>query len=308
MELINFKFGTNYNDLGRLVLALGQFDGLHLAHISIIKKVIQEAKDNNVKSAIITFYPHPDYVLGKRNNIGYLTPLKDKEQILENLGLDYLIIMPFDEYFSKLLPNEFETKVLDSFHIFKIIVGFDYKYGFKGMGNVDTLKVKYNVNVLDEILFENEKMGSSLVRKFLLAGEIEKATKVLGRFYNITGVVSKGSQFGRTIGVRTANIEIDDEYLELKLGVYGVLVYINGKKYAGVCNVGHNPSFNYVSKPRIETHVFDFNDTLYDNIISVDFLFYIREEIHFEDYELLIKQIQNDIDYAKPILDKYLRG
>lgn len=305
MEVINFEFHKTYH-LDKMVVALGQFDGLHLAHRKIIEKVVEESDRNRCKSAVITFYPHPDYILGKREDKGYLTPQKDKIKILSEFHLDYLIIVPFSIELSRTHYLDFENHVLGAFDIFKIIVGFDYRYGAKGQGTVKTLQEKYDVCVIDEVLFADKKMGSTLVREYLISGELEKVKELLGRFYNITGIVVEGSKFGRELGFKTANIELEEEFLDLKHGVYGVLVTVDKIQYIGLCNVGHNPSFNYVAKPRIEVHILNFNQDLYGKEISIDYVFFLREELYFEEKSKLIDQIKCDVNYAEPILKKYL--
>lgn len=301
MEVIKFIFKKNYN-LPKLVIALGQFDGIHLAHLKIIKKVIKEAKDTNNKSAIITFYPHPDFVLGKRKEEGYLTPLEDKVEFFENLGLDYLIVLNFTKELGSMEPEEFERDVLEKFDIKKIIVGFDYHYGKYGKGNVETLRKKYKVSVIEKVLFENEKMGSTQVRKYLLEGNVTKVTNILGRYYNVSGVVQSGSKIGTKLGYKTANILINNSYYDLKHGVYAVFVKIDKKKYCGVGNVGYNPTLNIQEQPRIEVHILDFDDSLYGKAISIDFVFHLRSEIKFLNMEELQNQIKEDVINAKRIL------
>jgi riboflavin kinase/FMN adenylyltransferase len=302
MELIRFEFGKKYN-LGNLCVALGEFDGLHLAHQTLIKRAIKSAGEINAKSAVISFDPHPDFILKKRENQGYLTPLNTKIRTLKDLGVDYFILIPFTLSLSKLPYEEFESTVLDEFSIKKLIVGFDYRYGFKGSGNTETLKKKYNVEVIDKILFKDEKMGSNSIREFLLAGRMDDVASSLGRYYNITGLVVGGNQVGRTIGIRTANINIDIEYQVLRKGIYGVIVEIKDKKYLGVCNIGNNPTLNYVEIPRLEVHILDFDETIYNEIISVDFVVFLRDEIKYDNKDELIKQINLDIENTRKLVE-----
>ncbi|MDY0363438.1 MAG: riboflavin biosynthesis protein RibF [Bacilli bacterium] len=303
MEVIKFSFDKEYK-LPKLVIALGQFDGIHLAHLKIINKVINEAKKSNNKSAIITFYPHPDFVLGKRKEEGYLTPLEDKIEFFRNLQLDYLIILNFTKEMGNMEPKDFEEKVLAKFKIEKIIIGFDYHYGKFGKGNVNTLKKLYKVSVIKKVLFENEKMGSTQVRKYLLEGNTLKVKEILGRYYNIFGVVQPGSKIGTALGYKTANIFINNSYYDLMHGVYAVFVEVDNKKYFGVGNVGYNPTVNTQDKPRIEVHILNFDESLYGKTISIDFVYHIRPEIKFSSKLELQSQIKEDIIIAKRILDK----
>lgn len=303
MEVIKFQFDKIY-ELPKLVIALGQFDGIHLAHLKIINKVIKTAKEKEIKSAIITFYPHPDFVLGKRKEEGYLTPLEDKISFFNNLGLDYLIVLNFTKELGNMEPFEFEKNVLGKFDIEKIVVGFDYHYGKFGKGNVKTLQKLYNVAVIKEVMFENEKMGSTQVRRYLLEGDTLKVKKILGRYYNVSGEVQPGSKIGAQLGYKTANILIDNSYYDLKHGVYAVFVEVDKKRYFGVGNVGFNPTLNVQEQPRIEIHIFDFDDSLYGKTISIDFVKHLRSEIKFSNKEDLQKQIKNDALSAREILIK----
>lgn len=303
MEVIKFQFDKIY-ELPKLVIALGQFDGIHLAHLKIINKVIKTAKEKEIKSAIITFYPHPDFVLGKRKEEGYLTPLEDKISFFNNLGLDYLIVLNFTKELGNMEPFEFEKNVLGKFDIEKIVVGFDYHYGKFGKGNVKTLQKLYKVAVIKEVMFENEKMGSTQVRRYLLEGDTLKVKKILGRYYNVSGEVQPGSKIGAQLGYKTANILIDNSYYDLKHGVYAVFVEVDKRRYFGVGNVGFNPTLNVQEQPRIEIHIFDFDDSLYGKTISIDFVKHLRSEIKFNNKEDLQKQIKNDALSAREILIK----
>ncbi len=303
MELINFDY-QDYRNLGGLALAMGEFDGLHLAHQKLIAQAIDFARNNGLKSAVLTFDPHPDFVLKKRSYQGYITPLPEKVKTLEALGVDYLIIIDFTSEFASLMPEEFEDYVLGKLDIKKIFVGFDYRYGSKGLGNSLRLKEKYPTFVLDRIDFNNQKMGSEGVRELLRDGRVDIAALILGRYYNISGIVIPGNQVGRKIGIRTANISLEEDYYNLQIGVYAVIVYIDNKKYFGVCNIGHNPTINYLKRPRLEVHILDFQEDLYGKEISIDFVRFLRPEIKFSEIKELQKQIDNDIKEARKILEE----
>ncbi|HQA20220.1 MAG: riboflavin biosynthesis protein RibF [Acholeplasmataceae bacterium] len=301
MELITYKLGDNLHLSEKIIAAIGQFDGLHLAHTTLIKKAISLAKTKNIKSAVITFDPHPDFVLGKRANYGYITPISAKINYLQSLGIDYLILIEFTKELSQLEPSEFEQKILLSLNIDTLVAGFDFHYGRFGKGNIDTLRDlnKFDVIEIPMIEYQNEKMGSDLVRKYLTLGELDHVKNILGRYYNITGKVVPGNKVGRILGFKTANVSLDDDYHFLRKGVYGVIVTINNKEYLGVANIGNNPTVNYVERPRLEVHILDFNDDIYGQEISVDFVFFIRDEEKFININDLIKQIEEDAKIAK---------
>lgn len=304
MKVIKISLESKIELEKPIVLGMGQFDGLHFAHMYIINKVIDDAKALNVSSAVVTFDPHPDYVLGKRKKEGYLTPLKEKKDILADLGLDYLIVIKFSKEVASLDYEKFEELFLDKLNIKKIIVGFDYHYGKFASGSTETLKRKYNLEVIDEIKYEEIKVGSNLIRQYLEEGKVGKANYLLGRNYYIIGTVSKGSQIGTTLGFKTANISLDSSFYSLKFGVYAVVVSYGGNKYQAICNVGHNPSFNYQEKARVEVHLFDFDKVIYGEQIKVEFIEFLRDEKTYSSKEELMKQINEDIKRTKAILER----
>ncbi|MDD4077161.1 MAG: riboflavin biosynthesis protein RibF [Bacilli bacterium] len=298
MELIKFDLEKQYS-LPPLVAALGHFDGLHLAHQRLIEKTMFLAKSEDARSAVITFDPHPDYVLKKRKPAGYLTPLTDKAEAIAAMGVDYLIVVPFTLEISRLTSDDFENAVLDKFNIKKIVIGFDYRYGFQGRGNDATLRRKYPVYVLEAITYQNEKMGSDAVRRMLMDGHMEAVRDVLGKYYQISGKVVSGHRIGRTYGIRTANVDIPADYQPLKIGVYAVIVTVRGCRYHGVANYGIKPTFKPSGTAKLEVHIIDFSETIYNEEITVEFVRYIREEKPFPDVAALAAQIRDDIETVK---------
>ena len=304
MELIRVSENISATMNERLVVAMGQFDGLHHAHLTLLQKATSIAKEKQCKSAVISFDPHPDFILKKRENHGYITPLKEKRDLMESVGIDYFILVHFTESVAQMSPTLFIDTFLTPLQIDTLVVGFDFRFGHKGAGQIEDLKKHTHVEVIDEIKYDNKKMGSELVRDYLESGQIRHVTNILGRYYNITGKVITGNQVGRKIGIRTANLLIDEDYHFLKKGVYAVFVKIDQKSYFGACNIGNNPSINYTEKPRLEVHILDFNETIYEKEISVDFVHFLREEFYYEDKEKLINQIKQDIIDVRTILTK----
>ncbi|HEY8445227.1 MAG TPA: riboflavin biosynthesis protein RibF [Bacilli bacterium] len=297
MELIKLNCDSVINIDEKIVVGLGQFDGLHRGHLKLIEEVKKFAKERNYKSGIVTFDPHPDFILGKRQNDGYITPLPEKIKILEDLHIDYLFLIHFDIPLSQMAPDEFFQKFLSPFA--GIVIGSDYCYGYKGQGNAKTLQASgKDVIVVDLLEYENEKIGSNKIRDLLTRGEVNKIYQLLNRYYHITGVVSHGSQVGRILGFRTANVELSEQYQILKKGVYAVYVKINGHKFLGVCNIGNNPSVNFVERMRLEVHILDFDQNIYGQEIEIEFLERIRDEMKISKDDL-IKQINQDIDYVR---------
>jgi riboflavin kinase/FMN adenylyltransferase len=298
MDVIKVDYNNNLQFNEDVVAVLGQFDGLHKGHIELIEEAKKWAHEQKMKVAVITFDPHPDYVLKKRDYNGYLTPLPRKLELLQELGIDYVVVIHFDLPLSQLNPEDFYQRYLASINT--IVVGNDYRYGFKGKGNVETLKATGKKVIACNVLtYDDQKIGSNMIRELLMAGDVEKILMLLNHPYNITGIVSHGSQVGRTLGIRTANIELIEDYQIIKKGVYVVKVEINGNKYLGVCNVGNNPSINTVERMRLEVHIFDFEDEIYGEKIGIDFIKRIRDEIYFHTKEELVAQIHKDIEFAR---------
>ncbi|MGD9887210.1 MAG: bifunctional riboflavin kinase/FAD synthetase [Bacilli bacterium] len=301
MEIIYFDQNENYL-LGNLALAIGEFDGLHIAHQHLIKKMMEKASDLGLKKAIITFDPHPDFILRKKSYSGYLTPLDEKIMILRNMGVDLLVIVPFSKPTSQLSHQEFEKQILGKFSISHLVVGYDFRYGYKGLGTASTLSELYPTTIIPKMMLHNQKIGSNIIRDYLQNGQVKNANAMLGRYFTIKGKVEVGNQIGQKIGIRTANITLKDEYQLLKKGVYAVFVDFNQKRWQGVCNIGNNPTLNFIKKPRLEVHILNFDDMIYDQLLSVCFVDFLRDEIKFDNVQDLIKQIHQDIKNAKKVL------
>ena len=298
MEVIRLGINDKLNIDAKLAATLGQFDGIHIGHMKLINEVKNIALKENLKSALITFDPHPDFVLRKRENLGYLLPLQDKIKSLEELDFDYLIVIEFSVPMSEMSPNEFYDKYLSSLEV--LVVGSDFRFGYRGKGNVELLKtMDIRVIAIDVLKMNNIKIGSNQIRELLMNGEVDKIYQLLNHYYNITGVVRHGAKVGRTLGIRTANVDLNEEYQIIKKGVYAVTVNTNAGIFLGVCNIGNNPSINYVEKMRLEVHILDFEGELYNETISIDFLQRIRDELYFANIQDLIDQIHNDIKYVK---------
>ncbi len=294
MELIQLKDFEQLIFKEDVVGVIGQFDGLHLGHLKLINEAKAKANSLKIKTALITFDPHPDYVLGKRANYGYITPFFQKQVLIEEIGVDIMVIINFTLNLSKLSPLMFYKQFLASLKW--IYVGSDYRYGFRGEGSVDTLKeLHQNVVGVEVLKYHNEKISSSDLRNLISTGQVDQLYTYMKRYYNITGKVRHGNKVGRLLGIRTANLDLIGDYQIIKKGVYAVIVQIDDKKYLGVCNIGHNPTLNYTKKQRLEVHIIDFDGDLYDKIISVDFVKFLREEIPFKNKEDLIQQINLDI-------------
>ena len=292
----------------KLCLTIGNFDGIHKGHREIIKNLIQQTKKSNLKSAILSFTPHPKIYFNKQKNFMINSQSKKKE-ILKDLGLDYLIDLNFNDKFTQLSHNEFEDKILlEKLNSKRILIGKDFQYGNQRKGNIDTLKIfcEKNKIELEEIgLILNDhnsnKISSSAIRENLKSGKFELANKDLERNFSVAGKVIKGDQRGRTIGIPTANLEYPLNTITIPYGVYAVETLIEGNTYFGIVNFGIRPTFNK-DKPIVEAYLFDFDNDIYDKNIEILFHKQIRQEKKFNDIKELLNQINIDIAEAKKIL------
>ena len=309
MELINLSYNDYKKNSEPIVATIGQFDGLHIAHLTLIKKTLDISKEKNIKSAIITFDPHPDFVLKKDNSNTYVTPLDEKISLLENIGIDYMFIVKFDLSIANLEPIDFINKILIDNNVTDVIVGFDFSFGKFGKGKAKDISNLSNnlikTIIIDEMRYNEEKIGTTLIKKLLKEGYVKDVFKILGRYYKLSGRVTNGNKIGRTLNLPTANLKVNEEFANIKPGVYVVRIKIKEDFYFGFANLGHNPSFNESKNMIFETHIFDFNDDLYSKEIEVELLDFIREEIKFASKEDFLKQIQKDKEFAKNFIKKF---
>ncbi|WP_134700419.1 bifunctional riboflavin kinase/FAD synthetase [Ammoniphilus sp. YIM 78166] len=286
------------------VLAIGYFDGVHQGHRRVIQKAIDLAKELRIKSAVMTFHPHPREVLGQSGYTRYLTPLSAKLELLERMGVEIAYVVQFDIPFSSVYPQDFINEFLVPLEARHVVVGFDYTFGYRGKGTAFTLKEfsqgRYGLDVVSPITRYGEKVSSTIIREYLYEGKIAEANEFLGRPYSLSGTVIHGEKRGRQIGFPTANIGMTEPYLIPRTGVYGVRVKHAEKEFFGVMNIGIKPTFEQEKKEKsLEVHLFDFEGNLYDQELKVEFLVFIREEQKFAGVEQLVKQIQQDVLFAK---------
>lgn len=301
MEIINIldyeetRFNTG--------VALGNFDGIHLGHQMLINKMILESKKLGLKSSLLLFKNHTKLTI---NNIKprIITTYEQKLKIAEELGIDIVYVMDFDKKIMKLSPEKFiKNIIIDKMNSKLIVVGFDYKFGYKASGDSNLLidlskKYGLKIEVLKPIYENKEIIGSTEIRNLIKDGNVCKANKVLGRPYSIIGKVIEGSNRGHKLGFPTANIEVNLELSIPKTGVYKTNTIFKGKTYKSLTNIGYNPTFNE-KKLKIETHILDFNKNIYGEIIEIDFLDFLRDDIKFDTKEDLINQLNEDIKRIK---------
>jgi riboflavin kinase/FMN adenylyltransferase len=291
------------------VIAIGDFDGVHLGHRDVIGYALQTAKHEGLPSAIMTFDPHPREVLGLAKYSHYLTPLPDRLEQFASLGVDVTYIVHFDLDFAKVSPEDFVNNMLQSMNLHTVVVGFDFTFGHKGRGTVETLRElgrsAFNVNVVKPYHLGGDKVSSTLIREQLHLGNLKTVRRLLGRSYQLTGKVVDGEKRGRTIGFPTANIEITRPYVVPGYGVYAVLVHLGPSASYGVMNIGMKPTFEHEAwnQHTLEVHILDFDHDIYGEEITIELIDYIRKEEKFPSIEHLKSQIKADIIHAKHIFN-----
>ncbi|MFI3210274.1 MAG: bifunctional riboflavin kinase/FAD synthetase [Peptostreptococcaceae bacterium] len=284
------------------VVTIGNFDGLHLGHLELIKKTSDYAKKNNLNSVVFTFSNHPlNYF--KSNHIKNIISNEQKIDIINSLGIDIIINIKFDEFMTKIDKYTFVKDILkESLKAKKIIVGHDFTFAKKKEGNVDTLielskEFGFCVEVIDEIKINQKRISSTHIRHLIENGNVNEVKSYLGRNYSLDGIVVHARKLGRTIGFPTANMLFDEKILIPKGGIYASKVFIDDKVYFGATNIGFNPTVNG-NKLSIETNIINFNEDIYDKRIKVEFLERIRDEKKFNSLDELKNQLKKDIEFV----------
>ena len=297
------------------MLTLGTFDGVHIGHKKILERVTQntdsDTSGGKYQSLVLTFFPHPRMVLQGQSDVKSLNTISEKIDLLEMMGVQNLVIHPFDESFSKLTAQEFvKTVLVDKFDIQKIIIGHDHRFGRNRTANIDDLitfgkEYGFEVEQISVQEIKEVSISSTKIRNALTEGNMALANEYLGYDYFLTGTILKGKQLGRTIGFPTANLQIEEDYkLIPRNGAYVVKSSINQKTVCGMMNIGYNPTVGE-GNLSVEIHYFDFEADLYNQKISVSILEYLRPEQKFDSVDLLKTQLEKDketaLDYIKSL-------
>ncbi|WP_033543836.1 riboflavin biosynthesis protein RibF [Planococcus sp. CAU13] len=287
--------------LGPLSMAIGFFDGVHKGHQKVIGEAIGKARELGVKSAVMTFDPHPSLVLGgRKEEVFYITPLQQKMEILQDMGVDVCFIVRFTSRFAQLLPEEFIENFIEGLEVVHVTAGFDFSFGAKGQGTMELMERqsggRFGVSIISKQEDGMEKISSTRIRSHLKAGEIEEVCRLSGRPFKVSGTVINGDKRGRTIGFPTANVLPDSGTFIPGRGVYAVRLHVQGKTYEGVCNVGYKPTFNdpNLKQLTIEVNIFDFDKDIYGERVTVDWHKRIRDEQKFSGIDELKAQIEKD--------------
>jgi len=295
----------------KTILTLGTFDGVHIGHQKILERVTQNAENGKQESLVLTFFPHPRMVLQGQTEVKSLNTIDEKIDLLEKLGIQNLVIHPFDETFSRLTAQEFvKTVLVDRFHIQKIIIGHDHRFGRNRTANIDDLiafgkQYDFEVEQISVQEIQDVSISSTKIRNALTDGNMALANDYLGYEYFLTGTVSKGKQLGRTIGFPTANLKIEEkDKLIPRNGVYLVKSILNEKTVFGMMNIGFNPTVAGENLS-IEVHYFYLDADIYHQKIRISILEYLRPEQKFDSVALLKEQLEKDktiaLDYIKSL-------
>ena len=305
-----YKSIDEYNESKSSVVTIGTFDGVHKGHQKIFNKVLNASKQSNLSSVVLTFFPHPRIILNKYNDIKMIDSLDEKINHLEKIGIDHLVIHPFDKKFSLLSADQFiKEYLLEKLKLKHIIIGYDHRFGKGREASVTDLK-KYSNEfnfVLDEIdaqEIEKIAISSTKIRNSINEGDLKTTKIYLGRFFSLTGKVVKGDGLGKQIDYPTANISIKEDYKIIpKDGVYYIKTTIDNNLYNGMMNIGHRPTIGTKEKS-IEVNLFNFNIDIYDRVISIDVVEKIRDEKKFASIEALKTQLAKDQEHCLKLINK----
>ncbi len=303
-----FEKVADFNKNKATIITIGTFDGVHLGHQKILKQLTNEAKKSNLKSLVLTFFPHPRMVLQKESDIKLINTIAEKQALCSDMDIDYLVIQPFNKAFSRYTALEFVRDILvEQLHMKKLIIGYDHQFGKNREGGIEELQefglmFDFEVIEIDKQELNTVAVSSTKVRNALREGNITLANSYLGHSYTITGPVVSGRKLGRTIHFPTANIHVPELYkLIPKDGVYIVKSVIDSHMYYGMLNIGNRPTVGGTHRT-IEVHFFDFDKDIYYKTIQIQLLKRLRDEYKFDGIEALVKQLQKDKKEALVII------
>lgn len=301
-----------FKPVNNAVVTIGTFDGVHLGHRKIIERITQLAKDSGGATVILTFFPHPRMILHPEDhNLKMINTMDEKARLLEQLGVDHLIITPFSRDFSNQTAEEYIRDILvNKIGTKKIVIGYDHRFGKDRQGGLTELQqlapvYDYEVVEIPEQDIHDVAISSTRIRNALLSDEIDLANEFLGYPFFVTGKVMRGDQIGRTIGYPTANILIEETYKLIPAdGIFAVKVQLNGREYKGMGYIGHRPTINGMTR-NIEVNIFDFNQDIYSQSICMEFIHYVRGDIKFTSLDELTIQLGKDRDAVMALFDNH---
>jgi len=302
---------SEYKNTRGSVVTIGTFDGVHLGHRSILTRLVETAKNDDLDSVLLTFFPHPRTVLQKDSGLKLINSISEKKKLLETIGIDHFVVQPFTKEFSRLTALEYVRDLLvNQLNAKKIIIGYDHRFGRNRTANIENLReygitYGFEVEEIDARELDEVAISSTKIRKSLEAGDITTANKYLGYSFMLNGTVERGKGIGKTLEYPTANLKIDEPYkLIPKKGVYLVKALINGNVIYGLTSIGTNPTVGGTEKT-IETYFLDFSEDLYNQQLCLKFITHIRDEESFESVAELKEAIRGDEAFARDFLADY---
>ncbi|MFC2028824.1 bifunctional riboflavin kinase/FAD synthetase [Chloroflexota bacterium] len=290
-------------------LAIGVFDGVHIGHQVMLQKLSEGAQAENAPSAVLTFYPHPAVILGKREEFKWLSPIDERTELILNQGIDHVILQEFDRKFANTTAETFMKHLSRKLGIRHLLVGRDFALGHKREGDIPFLvefgkKEGYEVHTIETVSDNVGVISSSLIRNLLHNGQVSEVKNKLGRPYALHGVVVHGDGRGRTINIPTANLQLPKDKLVPGNGVYACQAILGSVRKAAVTNIGTRPTFNSGEQSvHVETHLFDHQQDMYGEILKLEFVKRLRSEMRFPDVNALLEQIHKDIRKARSLLE-----
>ena len=296
--------------LQNAVVTSGTFDGVHFGHQKILKRVVEVAKLSKGESVVITFWPHPRFIINPEDSFKLLNSFEEKAERIEKFGIDHLVKISFTREFSELSSLDFIQKILiDALGTKHLVIGYDHRFGKNREGGFDYLKEKqgslgFRIEEIPKQDIDEIAVSSTKIRNALDNGELNLVSKYLTYNYSLTGIIVKGDQIGRTLGYPTANVKVlFSEKLIPGKGIYATKVLLRNIEYPSVTSIGIRPTFDGKDL-RIEVHIFDFDRNIYGEEIKLEFVEYLRDEMKFEDANQLIDQMKKDDYRARSILNK----
>jgi riboflavin kinase / FMN adenylyltransferase len=297
-------------DVGPSVATVGVFDGVHVGHQMLIRKVVDEARARDASSVVVTFDRHPLELLSPKDAPQLITTLRQRAEVFDELGVDLLLVLRFDDKFRRFPAEHFIERVLvEALGVVHLVVGANFRFGHGGTGSVEMLeemgkRLGFTVDVFSLLGHEEvpEAVSSSLIRRQLADGEVERVAEELGRPFRLEGHVVKGAGRGRGLGIPTANLDVPEKVILPKVGVYAGWLEHAGDRHPAVINVGYNPTFEERDRPIVEVHALDFDGDLYGQVIGVEFTHHLRDELKFPDAESMMVEIRKDIARARELL------
>lgn len=283
-------------------VALGSFDGLHYGHLSLVRKTVEVAREKNGKSMVFTYKNHPKTIVKPDSVPKLIMDLDTKLEYLEEENVDIVVLRSFTKEFMSMEAENFIKLLCEDYNVKGIVVGFNFRFGHKNLGNVDVLKnlqkkYGYELYIMDPYTYKGNAISSTRIRNCILEGEVKEATNMLSKPYSIKGKVIHGRHIGRTIGFPTANLEFNEKMVIPGKGVYYTNVKYKDRVFKGITSVGNNPTVNG-KELTIETFILNFDKMIYDEELKVYFIEKIRGEMKFDSVDKLVAQIKKDEDFA----------